>query len=249
MPGRQPLHSSRSFSGRSLEKEQFAGQLAQRELPEGVTPPTVNIEDIGRRVERIAPGAEDVQAALRDVGGVPAVGRRDLAQTISTQLKAAEENARAPISAVYERIASDVGDAQATATNLIGTLNNLKADFDTRLIADISEDNVRLVRGALDKVTQKVEGSDVVEPKPVTFKQLDDAIHDLRRVLRETYKGEWRGGLRQILDIEKSVSADREALLRQAGRDDLIPALQNADKEWRKVSDTFRRSDLQMLLG
>ena len=240
--------SNREFAERMRQKEAFAGGRLGGELPEGVQRPVVDVEQVGRQVEAAAPGVEEFTARAQQVGGVPGMPARELATGVQATARQAEQTAQAPIRAGYADIERTVGGLTAPATTTGQLTENLAAGYETRLFPTLSSDSRSAVKQAMSRLYQEVEdpadpSKTIKELVPVTYKQLDDAVSDIRSAIRMKLKGEWTGELRELESLEKALLADRDDLLRQAGGNALVKRNYDLDADWRRTKDTFRRGD------
>jgi len=240
--------SNREFAERMAQKEQFVGGRLGGELPEGIARPGVDVEQLGRQVEAAAPGIEEFTQQAQQIGGRPGVAPRELATGIQETALAAERAAQAPIQAGYKAIEAQVGGLQAPATATGELAENLRAGYKTRLFPNLSSDSRSAVNSAVDRLYETVPDpadptKEIRQLAPVTYRQLDDAISDIRTAIRKKLKGEWTGELRELESIEKALLKDRDDLLRQAGGDDLVKRNYDLDADWRRTKDIFRRGD------
>ena len=240
--------SNREFAERGAQKEQFVGGRLGGELPEGIARPGVDVEQLGRQVEAAAPGIEEFTQQAQQIGGRPGVAPRELATGIQETAFAAERAAQAPIQAGYKAIEAQVGGLQAPATATGELAESLRAGYKTRLFPNLSSDSRSAVNSAVDRLYETVPDpanptKEIRQLAPVTYRQLDDAISDIRTAIRKKLKGEWTGELRELESIEKALLKDRDDLLRQAGGDDLVQRNYDLDADWRRTKDIFRRGD------
>lgn len=240
--------SNREFAERGAQKEQFAGGRLGGELPEGIARPGVDVEQLGRQVEAAAPGIEQFTQQAQQIGGRPGVAPRELATSIQETALKAEKAAQAPIQAGYKEIEAQVGGLQAPATATGELAEKLRAGYQTRLFPNLSSDSRSAVNSAVDRLYETVPDpadptKEIRQLAPVTYRQLDDAISDIRTAIRKKLKGEWTGELRELESIEKALLKDRDDLLRQAGGDDLVKSNYDLDADWRRTKDIFRRGD------
>ena len=240
--------SNREFAERGAQKEQFVGGRLAGELPEGIARPGVDVEQLGRQVEAAAPGIEQFTQQVQQIGGRPGVAPRELATRIQETALAAEKAAQAPIQAGYKAIEAQVGGSQAPATATGELAEKLRAGYQTRLFPNLSSDSRSAVNSAVDRLYETVPDpadptKEIRQLAPVTYRQLDDAISDIRTAIRKKLKGEWTGELRELESIEKALLKDRDDLLRQAGGDDLVKSNYDLDADWRRTKDIFRRGD------
>ncbi len=240
--------SNREFAERMAQKEQFVGGRLGGELPEGIARPGVDVEQLGRQVEAAAPGIEEFTQQAQQIGGRPGVAPRELATGIQETALAAERAAQAPIQAGYKAIEAQVGGLQAPATATGELAEKLRAGYKTRLFPNLSSDSRSAVNSAVDRLYETVPDpadptKEIRQLAPVTYRQLDDAISDIRTAIRKKLKGEWTGELRELESIEKALLKDRDDLLRQAGGDDLVKSNYDLDADWRRTKDIFRRGD------
>jgi hypothetical protein len=251
--------SNREFAERMAQKEQFVGGRLAGELPEGTARPGIDVEQLGRQVEEAAPGIEQFTQQAQQIGGRPGVAPRELATGIQETALKAEKAAQAPIQAGYKEIEEIAAGADTPATETIKLFDKLSAGYKTRLFPSLSDDSRTAVNSALKKlyVTEPdandpfagwagdvyTAPKEITKPAQVTYKQLDDAISDIRTAVRKKLKGEWTGELRELESIEKALLKDRDDLLRQAGGDDLVKRNYDLDADWRRTKDIFRRGD------
>jgi hypothetical protein len=240
--------SNREFAERGAQKEQFVGGRLGGELPEGIARPGVDVEQLGRQVEAAAPGIEQFTQQAQQIGGRPGVAPRELATGIQETALAAEKAAQAPIQAGYKAIEAQVGGLQAPATATGELAESLRAGYQTRLFPNLSSDSRSAVNSAVDRLYETVPDpanptKEIRQLAPVTYRQLDDAISDIRTAIRKKLKGEWTGELRELESIERALLKDRDDLLRQAGGDDLVKSNYDLDADWRRTKDIFRRGD------
>jgi hypothetical protein len=240
--------SNREFAERMAQKEQFVGGRLAGELPEGTARPGVDVEQLGRQVEAAAPGIEEFTQQAQQIGGRPGVAPRELATSIQETALAAEKAAQAPIQAGYKAIEAQVGGSQAPATATGELAEKLRAGYQTRLFPNLSSDSRSAVNSAVDRLYETVPDpadptKEIRQLAPVTYRQLDDAISDIRTAIRKKLKGEWTGELRELESIEKALLKDRDDLLRQAGGNDLVKSNYDLDADWRRTKDIFRRGD------
>ncbi len=240
--------SNREFAERMAQKEQFAGRELGSELPEGIARLGVDVEQLGRQVEAAAPGIDEFTQQAQQIGGRPGVAPRDLATGIQETALKAEKAAQAPIQAGYKEIEAQVGGLQAPATATGELAESLRAGYKTRLFPNLSSDSRSAVNSAVDRLYETVPDpadptKEIRQLAPVTYRQLDDAISDIRTAIRKKLKGEWTGELRELESIEKALLKDRDDLLRQAGGDDLVKSNYDLDADWRRAKDIFRRGD------
>lgn len=251
--------SNREFAERMAQKEQFVGGRLGGELPEGIARPGVDVEQLGRQVEAAAPGIEEFTQQAQQIGGRPGVAPRELATGIQETALKAEKAAQAPIQAGYKAIEAIAAGSDAPATETIKLFDKLSAGYKTRLFPSLSDDSRNAVDSAFKRlyVTEPdmadpfagwsgdifTAPKEVTKPAQVTYKQLDDAISDIRTAIRKKLKGEWTGELRELEAIEGALLADRDALLRKAGGDSLVKRNYDLDAQWRRTKDIFRRGD------
>lgn len=235
------------FAERAAAKEAAASERFQGVLPEGATPPSVNVQQLGRQVEAAAPGIEQFTAEAGAVAGPMRMAREDLARSIRESLQKAEEQAQAPIKAGYTRLESETSGFTTQASDTGAMAETLGKDFAERIFPSLSKDNRRLVGEAVKNLYEEVPGPDgkpTMQLKEVTFDQLQKAVSDVRTAIREKGKGEWTGELRQLLDIEDALVKDRNRILQQSGGQDAIDRINALDASWREVKDKFRRGEL-----
>lgn len=235
------------FAARTAAKEEAAAGRLAGALPEGVAPPAQDVVDIGRRVEAAAPGVERFQAEAARIGGPVEMARRDLATTLQERVRTSEAAAKAPISRAYEEIAQIAAGTPETAQTAAAKVADLESDLKSRILPSLSDDNRKLVNealGSLYTTTMDAAGNEVRELKPLNYPQYQKAISDLRAAIRESFRGEWKGETKQLLELEEAFKADRNRLLQANGGDEAVKRIDELDAEWRKVTDRFRRADL-----
>lgn len=235
------------FAARVAAKEEAAAGRLAGVLPEGAAPPAQDVVDIGRRVEEAAPGVERFQAEAAGIGGPVAMARRELATTLQERVRTSEAAAKAPISRAYEEIAQLAAGTPETAQTAAAKISDLESDLKSRILPSLSDDNRKLVNealGSLYTTTTDAAGNEVRELKPLNYAQYQKAISDLRTAIRESFRGEWKGETKQLLELEGAFKADRNRLLQANGGDEAVKRIDELDAEWRQVTDRFRRADL-----
>lgn len=242
------IPQQREFQERAIARERAAGQAVERELPEGVAPVAQDIRQMGEAVERAAPGIEEAQAMLRGVAPTAPTSVQDLGERVTETLRKAEQGEKDVVQRVYQRIGADAAGTTQTADNTIKLLDEFGTEFQTRIFPSLTEDNKRLVTEGLSRLTAETPAADPTQPATraaidVNFDQYQKAISDIRRAIRNSYKGEWSGEIDQLARIEESLIADRDVLLRRtAGGQQSIADLNAADQEWARLKNTFRRA-------
>jgi len=242
------IRQQRAFQERAVERERAAGQMLERELPEGIAPVTQDIRQMGEAVEQAAPGIEEAQSMLRAVAPTAPASIQDLGERVTQTLRKAEQGEKDVVQRVYQRIGADAGGTTQTADTTIKLLDEFGSEFETRIFPSLTEDNRRLVKEGLSRLTAEVPAADPTQPATrtaveVNFDQYQKAISDIRRAIRNSYKGEWSGEIDQLAKIEESLIVDRDALLRRtSGGQQSIADLNAADADWARLKNTFRRA-------
>lgn len=246
------LPKQREFQERAVAREQAAGETIQREIPEAAGGVAPDMQAIGQAVERAAPGIEETQAMMRAVA--PTRPAADLGERITQTIRTAERSEQDAVKKVYQQISGEAAATTQPASSTADVLDELSADFRTRILPSLTEDNRKLVGEAVRSLYRETPGGlgldyefipAKTELKEITFDQYSKAISDLRTAIRKAYRGDWSGEIDQLARLEEGLVADRNALLAKTGRgQQAVADLERADADWARLKTTFRRAKI-----
>jgi hypothetical protein len=241
-----------AFRERGIAKERFAGERLRSELPEGQPVDVVQFgEDIATKV---APGIEEFKSKL-----TPAPSLRPnistLAEDVIAAVKNAEKTQQAAVKQIYQQGEQGAAGVTEPLRESADAIRDIAADQSDRLFPSLSKDNRKIVKDALKTFYREdvtpggfAPDSDIALPDTVTLKlneaslnQFNRAISDIRTAIRNGYRGEWKGDIAQLADIEDALIKDRNRLLMKTGGQDAVDAFETAEKGWKQIKDTFRR--------
>lgn len=224
---------------RAIAREQFAGEQAR-----GAAAPTAqtDVVQLGEDIAtRVAPGVQEFREQVLSAGG-PLVQRPDtglLASDVVEAIKAAEKTQKAAIQNLYRRAESSAVGASDTLVESETVIKDISDNQGKKLFPSLSDSEKQLVKEAM--ATFYENGS----LKPVSLKQINDAISNIREAIRSKYRGEWKGGLDELASLEEALVKDRNRLLMRTGGRQAVADFDTAEAQWKLMKDTFRREKIQ----
>ena len=252
----RPLHAE--MRERAAAREQFAGEQAR-----GAVAPTqqTDVVQLGEDVAtRVAPGVAEFRELVLSAGG-PVVQRPDtglLASDVVEAIKAAERTQKAAIQSLYRRAEASVAGATDTLIESKAALQDIADVQGGRLFPSLSKDQRKLVKDSLKTFYDEVQepgrfdesgiwrpGGSRFELKQVSLEQMNKAITDIRDAIRNKYRGEWKGDLDELANIEEALVRDRNRLLMKTGGQRSVTDFETAESQWKMMKDTFRREKIQ----
>lgn len=228
-----------ALAQRARNREAFAGNLAIKELPEGASGRNYDVVQLGRDIEaRVAPQVTDFINTVLEAGGQQAVrpNKRALSLDIQETLRNAEKAGEVSLRQVFTNQEVAAGGVPFQATEAAAKIATLEDLNKSALIPSLNEN----ARGVIDDLVKSVGTG--TKMKDVTYTQVSEAIKDIRRTIRNAYKGDWKGDINQLSLIEDALVLDRNRILAARGGD--VAALESAEQGWRNLKDTFRRAKL-----
>jgi hypothetical protein len=244
-----------AFRERGIAKERFAGERLRSELPEGQPVDVVQLgEDIATKV---APGIEEFKGKLTPAPSLqPNVST--LAEDVVAAVKKAEKTQQAAVRQIYSQGEQGAAGVTEPLRDSADAIRDIASDQSSRLFPSLSKDQRKIVKDALKTFYREdvtpggfAPDSDIALPDTVTLKlneaslnQFNRAISDIRTAIRNGYRGEWKGDLSQLSDIEEALVKDRNRLLMKTGGQNAVDAFDVAEKEWKQIKDTFRRMNV-----
>jgi hypothetical protein len=224
---------------RAISREQFAGEQAR-----GAAAPTAqtDVVQLGEDIAtRAAPGVQEFREQVLSAGG-PLVQRPDtglLASDVVEAIKSAEKTQKAAIQNLYRRAESSAVGASDTLVESETVIKDIADNQGKKLFPSLSDSEKQLVKEAM--ATFYENGS----LKPVSLKQINDAISNIREAIRSKYRGEWKGGLDELASLEEALVKDRNRLLMRTGGRQAVADFDTAEAQWKLMKDTFRREKIQ----
>jgi hypothetical protein len=244
---------------RAVAKELAVGEQASTAMPGG---PPVNVTQLGEDIAtRVAPGFAEFRGDVLSAGGKVAQ-RPDtglLASDVVDAVKEAEKAQKSAIQALYRRAESGAAGATDTLIESEAVLKDLADSQGGRLFPSLSKDQRKLVKDSVGTFYERVEtpgrfaadgetfipGEATFKLKPASLEQMNKAINDIRDAIRNKYRGEWKGDLNELAEIEEALVKDRNRLLMKTGGRQSVDDFEAADLQWKQMKDTFRREKIQ----
>lgn len=214
-------------------------------------------EEIGKAIEQVTPGIGEFRTAVQ--GAVPPrVDVDTLKGSVTQSIKNAEQATKQTLQQAFQDTSSALAGSSTKLTESETIIKDLAAEQGEMLFPSLSKDQRKVVRDALSSFYDVTPAKAAivyedymvpavprkVELKDISFDQIDKAVHDIRRTIRDGYRGEWRGDLAQLAEIEDALVRDRNRLIEGALGPQGVARLEDAEAGWRQMKDTFRRTDL-----